>query len=331
MVELSLGLLAFIPILLFGIHYAEVAVLDMKLTEAAAAPLWDAATGKLHRLPYSYLPEATAAVANAQSQAFARYSQMGHSTSGGATNVFTQVSTFDLKCQLNRPLPFAIAPALSGPTAVFQDNGGVSCGSTAFFSIFRMPDHFADGAPFSASIKDGVAAVAGMRRCAVGRPLGLTGACDGDLAMLIDDWGLTSSRPGDPSEQGGEECRGRTSGSYNQPCANTNYYEAAHRAFENSGKNIGLAGGGQPSINGPASKLVQAITSGVPFSEEITGFYLSYRGEESPSPFVEIAPAHGGDNDWETTPVSRFHDGLGNAQYGSSYGKRQPCYLGHKC
>ena len=42
-VELALGLLVFVTVLLFGIHFAEVGWLSLKVQEAGAWAMWEAA------------------------------------------------------------------------------------------------------------------------------------------------------------------------------------------------------------------------------------------------------------------------------------------------
>ena len=50
-VEATLGILVFISVLLFGLHFAEITFTQMKVTEAAQAAIWDSTSGQMHVLP----------------------------------------------------------------------------------------------------------------------------------------------------------------------------------------------------------------------------------------------------------------------------------------
>ena len=53
-VELALGLLIFVTVLIFGIHFAEMGFLSLKVTEASASAIWDATAYQTHsKLPNS--------------------------------------------------------------------------------------------------------------------------------------------------------------------------------------------------------------------------------------------------------------------------------------
>ncbi|MBS1150350.1 MAG: putative pilus biosis operon protein, partial [Myxococcaceae bacterium] len=50
-VESVLGILVFISVLMFGLHFADVTFTQMKVTEAAQSAVWDSTAGQMHILP----------------------------------------------------------------------------------------------------------------------------------------------------------------------------------------------------------------------------------------------------------------------------------------
>ena len=52
--ELALGLLLFVTVLIFGIHFAEIGYLSLKVQESATSALWDTTSAKMHELPKNF-------------------------------------------------------------------------------------------------------------------------------------------------------------------------------------------------------------------------------------------------------------------------------------
>lgn len=71
-VELVLGLIVFVTILIFAIHFAEVGYLSVKVTEAAHSAIFDATGYKLHKWPRDTSP-ASSAASRAGNDAQSRY------------------------------------------------------------------------------------------------------------------------------------------------------------------------------------------------------------------------------------------------------------------
>ncbi len=53
-VEMALGVLLFVTVFIFGIHFAEVGYLSLKVQEASTSALWDTTSAKMHELPGNF-------------------------------------------------------------------------------------------------------------------------------------------------------------------------------------------------------------------------------------------------------------------------------------
>src|SRR5207249_4993558 len=49
--EAAIGMLVFVTVLMFGLHFAEVGYLTVKIQEAANGALWDTTAKKMHDIP----------------------------------------------------------------------------------------------------------------------------------------------------------------------------------------------------------------------------------------------------------------------------------------
>jgi hypothetical protein len=58
-VELAIGLLVFVTVLIFGIHFAELSFLSLKTTEAASYAIWDSTGRRVHRFDPNRLGSST--------------------------------------------------------------------------------------------------------------------------------------------------------------------------------------------------------------------------------------------------------------------------------
>ena len=264
--ETSLGLFAFVIILTFGIHVAETTLLAMKVTEAAAAPMWDATALKMHTIPTSF-SEANTSLATAQASAQARYADFDgrSSTSGGTTvtQVFTSATGLSVTCQMGGIYNFFLSGAPPFIAGAYQDNGGAQCTATATARSIRMK-------------------LFSYTHCAIGR--GGQRPCAGAMSMMMDDWGLAGSAES-------TECVVKTNGG---GCnGNGPYSSAAQNVFSASG-----------TPGNAHVELVQGVVQRLPPNlKQVTDFYMSYRGEES-TLTETVQAGDNGDPDWHTTPFA---------------------------
>ena len=306
-VEASLGMLVFVTILLFGIHFAETTVLSMKVTEASAAPLWDSTAGQLHSLPGQFT-QASAALANARNNAAARYAtfdgRSGSPPGSSVTEALTGAGGLRIQCQMGGGGAMPLigqgwSPGFAG--GAYQDNNGAACTATARIYSVNIPRNFADGTNGIFTVDQSRAAQA-LTVCALGRP-----PCQGTMSMMIDDWGQSR-------QQESAECQLDQSGSGVGCTRNDAFSQSVKSVWSSSGKRTN-----------EFTALVSTIVGGMPADlPTADNFYASYRGEESS--FLERTDeGDDGDNMWDTTP------NRDPGAYAASHSARANCYLGLLC
>lgn len=302
MVEAALGIFVFVTILVFGIHFAELGHLSLKVQEAANSAIWDSTSQQMHDVTGHTWDEYRAAVAFANAQANARYSDFDALRSSGATTtlVFTQADNLRVNC---RPLDVTDRLNPSDPHALASGTypsglSGISCSAQADLRGFRIPRFFLDGNMSNARHFRPLTIPA----CAVGRPD--RGRCPGRLGMLLDDWGYSGQLEA-------RECALAWEGGLT--CENQGYYDQV--------SNVYLA---TPAPRaGSASRLASLVAGGSPIDEDF--FFMSFRGSESMfGPYQETVVSSHGDLLWETTPFQHPY----NSRYDAP---RTNCWLGNGC
>jgi hypothetical protein len=290
LVETALGSMVFVTILLFGIYFAEVGALTLKVQEAANFALWEA-TGHVMHNPQAGVFQRSNAEALASSEASGRYQDFdgrASQTSGRMTFqlAIARATRVVVDCEPTRPAgsPVAILgtrpqDATTGETgaldaAMATQSDGISCNASTTLRAERL-GNFMEPEFFKVSHR---LASDQFRVCAAGRASG--GRCTRRFFMLLDDWGLSSVAEG-------RECplmidSGGT-------CANVDYYGWAQRVYRENG-----AGGNA----GTALMAGVGAEGGVNEDQ----FFMSFRGSES-NYEQSIGASHAGNQTvWETTP-----------------------------
>lgn len=301
MVEMALGLLVFVTVLIFGIHFAEVGYLSLKVQEAATSALWDTTSAKMHELPANF-SHVDNAISKAGQHATERYEDFDGRTSRHGrpkiTQVFTSAEGLSVTCEAEKKI--SVKPS-SSTRDVYEDTGGMTCTATAELAPIRIPRRFVDKG--QGAIFDVPHYLRGaLPVCAIGRPQQGNGKCRGSYGILLDDWGLAGA-----AESG--ECEVLEEGG----CGNKPYYQSTQRVYED-----------HVAVNGDSVKLAERIVGEAPIDPG--KFWMSFRGMESE--FVD--KENGGDedpNDWVTTPGA----GSPTDGYKSSYQARGNCFLGEPC
>jgi hypothetical protein len=297
-VELALGLMVFVTILLFGIHFAEIGYLSLKVTEANASALWHATAAKMHELPGDFSDVDGLISGNEPgSAATSLYSDFDGRTNstGSPTQLFTRATGLQVNCQPGGP---SFAPV--GTTdAVFSDTGGMVCNSEATFQVLpAFPRSFMDSGQGSFFKKRHYEAN-DLRICGVNRAAG--GGCQGSFAILLDDWALAT---GDELQ----ECNVLDGSG----CANGPYYRSVNEVYNQ-----------HQATNGSSLTLaMESLQLPPPGGFNPATFYHSFRVFEDTE--------NGGDSDpatWVTTPGA----GSPTTEYNSSYNGRGDCWLGLAC
>jgi hypothetical protein len=246
-VEATLGILVFISLLMFGLHFAEVTFTQMKVTEAAQSAVWDATAGEMHVLPdilgnpLGNFNGARNNVSAAMGDAQARYADFdGRSTVTGnptPNQIFSSARPGSMRvtCRIdaNMPQKGAFFPLALHELAAYRDNDGYWCEADAWvdpIGTMRVGSFLEGSGGFfggtsRANHKDSVTQTNGYHICAVNKATGLNGPCDGQFAGLIDDWGMAS---------GGNEGGICPVVPYGLPCAgfNTNFWTSAMLMYQ---------------------------------------------------------------------------------------------------
>lgn len=296
MVEMALGLLVFITILVFGIHFAEIGYLSLKVTEANASALWHATAAKGHTLPADF-SDIDNLISNDMpgSTTTGLYSDFDGrtSTTGGSESVqvFTKAQGLKVTCEKGGP-SFKPVGTTEG---VFKDTGGMVCHSEAVFQVMPIfPREFMDngsGAFFQKKHYD----ANDLTICGTGRA---KGGCKGNFAILLDDWGLETG-------QETKECPVKQGSG----CPNKPYYKSTELVYRE-----------HVQVDGSSLSLAEQVTQQNPGFDPGT-FYHSFKV------YTDDVPSGEGDTTWETTPGQNSP----TQGYDPSYQKREDCWLGVKC
>ncbi|WP_395844419.1 TadE family protein [Archangium violaceum] len=293
-VELALSLIVFVTVVMFGIHFAEVGYLSLKVHEAAVSPLWDSTALRVHRMreqrgaigDFSTFPAiAPAVMANAN----ARYVDFdGRSSTPGTrtqvTQVFTRLNELRVRCDREDKIEFDVPrsqkPALMEPRqgdwpqappgqdvgdsedsvldGVYENMGGITCAAEAHIEgLPSLPTTFLEGRTGFFEEKHSVRL--DMRVCAAGQAVG--GRCQGRYGILLGDFGFADREVSGQCPLRPEQP--------NVPCGeNRAFYEAALNVFDKNGRAAGHS----------ASDFAEYFVGYSPIDEN--GFFMSYRGEE---------------------------------------------------
>jgi hypothetical protein len=291
MVELVLGIIVFVTVLIFGIHFAEVGALSVKVTEAQHSAAFDATGHKLHDWPKDESP-ANDAVSKASKDAQARYRDFDSRSGGGGaslTQVFTKAENFNVTCRIGEGPAYAQGIT----TGAYGDNKGMNCQSTAQVSSTGIPTSFMDQGTGFFAVKHHVPITIGV--CGFGR-----GDCtQRKLIMLLDDWGLSQQK----------ESKNCVMQMDSPGCDNTPFWDMAESVYNANGGGYGSAG----------SSLVRGVLE-IPSPIDEQQFWMSASLTETK--FKQSVNSEGLTN-FTTTP----HE----AHYSEAYGEREKCWLGLEC
>jgi hypothetical protein len=298
-VELAIGTMIVVTVMIFGIHFAEILFISLKVQEAAVSAQWDATGKKVHSLPGDF-SMAAPAVDQAGRDAQARYVDFDGRTSVSRLptfgQVFTNASNMRVTCALvpsANPFPAALPARLA---QVYQDPGQVQCAADADIRAMRIPTDFLDAA--DGFFKEKHLHRTSYHACGFGAAFGAT--CAQAPRIILDDWGFAG-----PDET--SECK------LLEGCDNLAYYNSVQDVF--------LAGGA--AKGDAAQQLAAAVVGRVPIDPN--HFWMSFRGEEDD--FTECVPMGDGPNQWPTSPG----DGSPVDEYNQSYWMRSECALGLPC
>lgn len=298
--ELALGLLLFVTVLIFGIHFSEIGYLSLKVHEATTSALWDTTSAKMHELPRNFDALTQLIDSDKPGQlATERYRDFdGRTSKQGRARVvqlFTSAEGLNVTCGAENSIFFR--PSVSTNGSVYRNVGGMRCNAEAELSpVRKFTRRFLDrgrGAFFEVPHY----AAGAIPVCGLGRAK--NGQCSGGVGILLDDWALSSRAES-------REC-------VLLNCQNRAYYDSAQQVYNHHNQ-----------VNGSSERLASTIVGVAPIAPG--RFWMSFRGSESG--FLEREPGGDSDtNDWETTPGKNSR----TTEYNTSFGNREKCFLGNRC
>lgn len=303
LLEMSLGLLVFVTILVFGLHFAEVGFLSLKVQEASASALWHATAAKMHELPGDFRPVRQLLSQGIPGQeATQRYRDFDGRTSRMGREevrlVFTRAGELQVTCEAGTHGDgFGVRPA-EGTEHVFEDVGAMRCRSQATMEVLDVfPQSFLDSG-VGAFFRERHLNPLKLTVCGVGRAQG--GSCPRGFRLLLDDWGLASGTELN-------ECAVLDG----DKCANPQYYRSTRLVYRAH----------LPKM-GDAKSFAEATVGRVPGHFDPADFYMSFRVFQEKEPGGDQDP-----NNWVTTPGQ----GSPTQPYAASYAARGTCFLGRQC
>jgi hypothetical protein len=293
-VELALALIVFVTVIMFGIHFAEVGYLSLKVHEAAVSPMWDATALRTHRIrhhptnigDFRYVHSIAPTVGQNAQQRYRDFD--GRSSTENRpqlTHVFTQISNMNVQCrgdtQVEFDVPRGQRAAVLEPRpgrypggapnqdrgestdslldGIFENVGGMSCTAEAHVQALpTLPSRFLEGATGFFQAQHSIKPM--IKACAAGRVAG--GECRGRYAILLGDFSFVDEDvvgqcPLQPELP-------------DQPCSeNEAFYYAAKKVYDGNGRSAG----------NDASKFAEHFAGFSPIDE--SGFFMSYRPEET--------------------------------------------------
>jgi hypothetical protein len=338
-VELALGSLLFVTILLFGIHFAEVGVMKLRVQQAANSALWDTTALRMHQLtsPGGAGPRFLHAGQvrdqqgrSPEARAEALYRDFDALAEGASTftQVVTQASGLQVSCTPSRiaPLPnesayVPLRASYSHPTFGGQEVDGMGCNAQAQVRLFGVPERFVERSQGNLFQAEHV-----RRReltvCAFGRAQG--GTCAGTVELALDDWGLAGSGA----------AFGRELDSCGLDCL---YDERGNQAYKQTVERIYSAYNPRSERDFSIPDFIRALFTTSPVVPELNNvpveertFRMVFAGEdglEGTEPFQfrtrEQNTFQAYDFQWATTPYA--------ATYRTAYEERGRCFLGTPC
>jgi hypothetical protein len=306
MVEAVLGLLVFLTILMFGIYFAEVGFLSIKVQEAASAPLWDATARRMHLLPNDF-NQSRASADTARDLARDRYADFdGRSSTPGArtvTSVYASISNLELNCENQYDLGFRASGAATSLYKTQAATSGISCRASARIGsgAMQIPTAFVqnDAAGFFDAIHF---TRTPFEVCGVGPIAPPCG--NSKLGLMLDDWALHDGQESNdsPLSQTG-----------------TPYYKSSKKIYDATSAAAGRAG----------MQLLAQLQLTIYVDED--RYWLNYNGIEQD--FLGTVPSGEGPTRWATSPGNT--DGIAKEaalpQYKQVKGLRQQCVPGSNC
>ncbi|GHG73028.1 hypothetical protein [Comamonas sp. JC664] len=304
LVETVLGLMLMVTVLMFGLHFAELAHLSLKAHEAVAAAAWDATAYRVERPgvegvdDWAWYDSGRIAAPRAEDATNARYvdwdGRQSVQRAMGPVQLYTRAGELTTACIRNLDPSNGFSVSATANTPAYGEPGAISCITQGPVDTINLPARFLDDADNGHFTAEHVTRTA-FRLCGLGRPASGT-TCRGSLNILLGDHGLTQGQGEDL------ECHLLQDDVPGQRCQNPAFYSLAHEGWDRS-----------MGWTGVPERWTSNVVGSAP-SGRVTGFYLSFRGEESGT----FGESH--ERVWQTQPMDH------NSVHTPSLGRRRGTY-----
>jgi hypothetical protein len=304
--ELALCSAVFVLLLSFGIYFGELGYLSLKAHEGAAHALWDSTGYRVHELSVAGSFDAQPAATSASAQASRLYGSYQGLTSetGGAPPVLvaTQASgPMTVTCRREPTLAYGAprgmvpgSPGLGVPGA--SEPNGVSCYAQGAVSPVGL-----SGVPGSLTV------------CGVGKAAG--GSCANDaMGVLLGDFALAVGTSKTENQECAVEATDRPA--VGAQCANQHFYDLVHSAWYANMGWTGVPESWADHVDWPPWFSMHLPPNG----EHVTGFYMSFRGEDPHAPGGWNTETIADGSSWQTSPMDvppEAPAGVGPGAYGT--------------
>ncbi|MBK7865410.1 MAG: pilus assembly protein [Archangiaceae bacterium] len=343
-VELALVALVFVSVLLFGIHFAELGAMKLRVQQAGVFAAWQATGDRAHQLDRGTAAQSPifhhanqlrdGSGRTPEEATLRRYHDFEPLTERAGNDVRwakTRGSRLSVRCDPERvaipPTTQAIQRLATGYTFARYNNrdvDAVGCNATARVAMFGMPKSLLEDS--GGFFKLPFAIRPFVTVCAVGRAD--RGVCRGQIPFAIDDWGLAGTQ-GDESGECDFNC------SITGSSGNLAYKQTIERLYRRYQTTNSVKGW---TIQTFVRELFvpdnPALMTVVPVDER--DFRFAFIGDHTNRPFQirtsELTgPGSGtgfGPNGktthwWATTPFS--------SRYQAGYRSRDDCFAGVPC
>jgi hypothetical protein len=195
----------------------------------------------------------------------------------GPTQLYTRANALTTACIRNVDPRNGFQVSATANTPRYGEPGALSCVTQGRVSTINLPARFLQDAEEGFFSTEHLTRTA-FTLCGVGRPVAGNN-CRGSLNLLLGDHGLTS---GEGEEH---ECAVLRDDVPGMRCANRAFYSLAREAWDRS-----------KGWTGVPERWAERVIGSSP-KGRVTGFYLSFRGEESRT----FGEAH--ERIWQTQPM----------------------------
>ena len=198
-VELALSMLVFITVLVFGIHFAEVSYLSVRVQEAAAFAIYDATGQRTHEKGNQRFNLSSTAPGLSTSEARKKWGDFEANSGGDWANakvshVFTEIDQIynGITCRKETSINYSTSIPVVGvvtpnPFSGGDNEGGMRCTASAQVSIAPgFPKKFFDG-KWNLKSDHYAGNATSYKICAT--PRSVNGQC-GEFGLLIGDFSL---------------------------------------------------------------------------------------------------------------------------------------------